>query len=257
MTLPSEDYLADVAGSTGLIDVFAIRDAREQVKAMLANRFESQWQTLYAAMQPKAAYSATGEQIGQRALAHLALDFLSYRGQFAIDTAQSLLSQADNLTDRLAALRALSRAAPALAEQALSEFYQHWQSEALVVNQWFSLQAAMPAPDAAARVLALQHHEAFDWRNPNKIRALIGAFANANPMGFHAIDGSGYQLLADAIIRLQAANPQIAARLCTPLTRYRRYAHGAQLMRQELARIAAVSDLSRDVFEVVDKSLKG
>ena len=257
LALPSEDYLADVAAGSGLIDVFAIRAAREQLKAVLAERFEALWQDMYTVMLPQAAYTATGEQIGQRALAHLALDFLSCCGQVAIDTAQSLLAKADNLTDRLAALRALSRAAtPLLAEQALSEFYARWQSEALVVNQWFSLQAAIPSADAAARVAALQDHEAFDWRNPNKIRALIGAFANANPTGFHAKDGSGYRLLADAIIYLQAANPQIAARLCTPLTRYRRYSHGVELMRQELERIAAVPDLSRDVFEVVEKSLR-
>lgn len=256
LTLPSEDYLADVAASKGLIDVFAIRTAREQVKAVLAETFESEWVTVYSAMQHQSAYEATGEQIGRRALAHLALDLLAYRGKMAVGMAHALLSEASNLTDRLAALRALSRAAEAsVVEQAMSAFYVRWQNEALVVNQWFSLQATTPAPDAAARVAALQDHEAFDWRNPNKIRALVGAFANANPTGFHAQDGSGYRLLADAIIRLHAANPQIAARLCTPLTRYRRYNHGVALMRAELERIAAVSDLSRDVFEIVDKSL--
>jgi aminopeptidase N len=105
-------------------------------------------------------------------------------------------------------------------------------------------------------VLALQDHPAFDWRNPNKIRALVGVFANANPLAFHRQDGAGYRLLADAIIRMQAANPQIAARLCTPLTRFKRYAHGVDLMRAELERIASVEGLSRDVFEVVDRSLR-
>jgi len=257
LALPSEDYLADVAGNKGLIDVFAIHAAREQVKAVLAETFESEWQTIFMANQSQTAYAATGEQIGQRALAHLALDFLSYRATVVLEIAPALLATANNLTDRLAALRALGRAADAsVVDKALSDFYNRWQNEALVVNQWFSLQATMPTSDAAARVAALQDHGAFDWRNPNKIRALVGAFANANPTGFHAKDGSGYRLLADAIIRLHAANPQIAARLCTPLTRYRRYSHGTPLMRAELERIAAVNELSRDVFEVVEKSLQ-
>ena len=124
-----------------------------------------------------------------------------------------------------------------------------------MINQWFSLQAQCPTSETVDRVRHLQEHEAFDWRNPNKIRALIGAFANGNPVAFHRRDGAGYQLLADAIIRLQGVNPQVAARLCGPLTRFKRYAHGEALMKAQLLGIAAVPDLSRDVFEVVERSL--
>ena len=142
-------------------------------------------------------------------------------------------------------------------DSVLDAFLQAWREEALVVNQWFSMQAIRPASEVVEEVEQLSQHEAFDWRNPNKVRALIGAFASANLVGFHRADGAGYRLLADAIIKLQADNPQIAARLCTPLTRYRRYATGQQKMRGELERIAQVENLSRDVFEVVERALAG
>ena len=172
--------------------------------------------------------------------------------------AEQLLSSADNLTDRLAALRLLvHRAGGDVAQRALDGFYDRWQGEALVVNQWFTLQALTPGDEAVDRVKALLEHPAFDWRNPNKVRAVVGAFANANPSGFHRADGAGYALLTDAIIRLQSANPQIASRLCTPLSRFRRYSHGAEQMRAALEQIAETSDLSKDVYEVVQRSLKG
>ncbi|MGD2009154.1 MAG: aminopeptidase N C-terminal domain-containing protein, partial [Cellvibrionales bacterium] len=100
-------------------------------------------------------------------------------------------------------------------------------------------------------------HPAFDWRNPNKLRALVGAFASANPVAFHRADGAGYELLGDAIERLQSANPQVAARLCAPLTRHARYADcAAEAMRRQLERIAGLENLSRDVYEVVSRSLE-
>ena len=258
LTLPSEEYLADVAASRGLVDVFAIRSAREHLKALLANRFETQWRSLYLAMANHEAYCAEGAQIGRRALRHLALDYLSHATETDTGAAEQLFESADNLTDRLMGLRLLvNQEDPRLRERALNKMLADWQHEALVVNQWFSVQAMRPSADTVEAVLALQDHPAFDWRNPNKIRALVGVFANANPVSFHRQDGAGYRLLADAIIRMQAANPQIAARLCTPLTRFKRYAHGVDLMRAELERIASVDGLSRDVFEVVDRSLRG
>ena len=256
LSLPTEDYLADIAANRGLVDVFVIRDAREAVKRLLATHFEQEWRTLYTSMQSNGEYRATGEQIGRRALRHIALDYLGCTEKGSAEEAHELLASADNLTDRLACLRQLLyRGGTDSAAGALASFYEVWQHEALIVNQWFSLQAMWSDEGTVDHVLQLQQHEAFDWRNPNKIRALIGAFANGNPVGFHRKDGAGYTLLADAIITLQSVNPQIAARLCTPLTRYKRYAHGSGLMKAELQRIADVPDLSRDVFEVVERSL--
>ncbi len=257
LTLPTEELLADRAANTGKVDVHGLHSAREALKALLAERFSEQWRGLYDAevAQP---YQAFGEQIGARALKHLALDYLCHAADPALEQAEQLFATADNLTDRLAGLRLLVKCAPvSQREAALDQFYNDWRHEALVVNQWFTLQATRPASDAVDSVQALSESPIFDWRNPNKVRALIGAFASGNPVAFHREDGAGYRLLADAIIRLQSANPQIASRLCAPLTRYRRYAAGVDLMRAELERIAALPELSQDVFEVIDRSLKG
>lgn len=98
-------------------------------------------------------------------------------------------------------------------------------------------------------------HPAFDWRNPNKLRALIGAFAGGNPIAFHRSDGAGYRLMSEVIERLQASNPQIAARMLAPMTRWRRYAVGQETMRAELQRLAAIDPLPKDVFEVLNRAL--
>ena len=98
-------------------------------------------------------------------------------------------------------------------------------------------------------------HESFDWRNPNKLRALIGAFASSNPIAFHRSDGAGYRLMGDVVARIQATNPQIAARMLAPLTRWKRFASGQDAMRGELERLAAIDPLPKDVFEVVSRAL--
>lgn len=124
------------------------------------------------------------------------------------------------------------------------------------MNQWLMIQASDPWPGALERVRKLQEHPLFDARNPNKLRALVGTFCAQNPTAFHAEDGSGYRFLADWILRLNSQNPQIAARLLTPLTRWKRYPQRArELMRAELERIQQTPELSADVYEVVSKSL--
>ena len=165
------------------------------------------------------------------------------------------------MTDVSAALRLLvncemPEAAP-LRQKALQDFYTRWQHEALVVDQWFSVQAGSVLPGTLDQVLSLMQHPAFDIRNPNKVRALIGAFCGQNALHFHEISGAGYEFLAERILQLNALNPQIASRLLTPLTRWRKYDDTRQrLMRVQLQRIAAEPDLSSDVYEVVVKSLK-
>ena len=141
--------------------------------------------------------------------------------------------------------------------QVLEDFYAKWSHEALVVDQWFVIQATSVLPGAIERVKKLLEHEAFDIRNPNKVRSVIGAFCGQNPLHFHAADGSGYEFLADRIIELNKLNPQIASRLLVPLTRWKKYDESRQqLMRAQLQRIANEDGLSKDVTEVVLKSLK-
>ena len=137
----------------------------------------------------------------------------------------------------------------------LDDFYGRWKHEALVVNQWLTVQATRPNADCVESVEALMEHECFDWRNPNKLRALIGAFASSNPIAFHRSDGAGYRLMGDVVARIQATNPQIAARMLAPLTRWKRFASGQDAMRGELERLAAIDPLPKDVFEVVSRAL--
>ena len=256
LSLPSEEYLTDQFAQSGPVNALKLHAAREAVKKVLAGAFEDEWRQLFDSEQRQGAYAARGEQIGQRALRHLALDYLMSTDHPPLGCALALLHSADNVTDRLAALRAICKSDDDDSRRtALGEFFATWHHEALVVNQWFSLQATRLSTDSVEDVASLVEHEAFDWRNPNKVRALIGAFASANPVGFHRADGAGYRLLADAVVKLQADNPQIAARLCMPLTRFRRYEGAQASMREQLERIAAVDNLSRDVFEVVERSL--
>ncbi|MGB1141492.1 MAG: aminopeptidase N C-terminal domain-containing protein, partial [Halioglobus sp.] len=175
--------------------------------------------------------------------AHLALAELQYRA-------------AANMTDRLSALRVLAfYAQDAQRDAALQSFYDDWHHETLVVNQWLQVQATIPDDKALQRVESLMTHVDFDLRNPNKVRSLIGAFCGQNPVNFHRVDGAGYRLLTDLVIKLDAMNPQIAARLLVPLTKWRNYRGRDALMRAELERLAGQGDLSPDVFEVVTKSL--
>jgi len=197
-----------------------------------------------------------------RALRNAALRYLAAGSNGA--ALEQLLGEhyhtADNLTDRRAALVEITDAS-GLNEDfrvgILDGFYERWQSEALVVDVWFAVQAASERSDAAA-IERLERHRAFDPRNPNKLRSVYAVFGQSNHRNFHAADGSGYQLLAERIVKLDRTNPQMAARLLTPLTRWRRYdANRRNLMRAALGRIAAEDELSKDVFEVVAKSLAG
>jgi aminopeptidase N len=138
----------------------------------------------------------------------------------------------------------------------LADFYQQWQAEALVIDKWFALQASSPQADTFANVQALMQHPAFDISNPNRVRALIGAFSQANPLHFHAENGQGYQYLADQIISLNSLNPQVASRMLSALTTWRRYDVPRQvLIKAQLNRIISTEAVSRDVYEVASKSL--
>ncbi len=256
LTLPSEEYLADRAAQRGLVDVAALHAQRIKVKAALGKALSDCWQQVLEAYPAPGHYAPTAEDIGIRAFRHLAQDYLLAANPAELDAARQLYQRADNLTDRLAALRWIaSYAVPEERAGVLDAFYVKWHHEALVVNQWLTIQATRPEADCVESVQELMEHEAFDWRNPNKLRALIGAFAGGNPIAFHRADGAGYRLMGDVIERVQASNPQIAARMLTPLTRWRRYAAGQGAMRAELERLAAISSLPKDVFEVVNRAL--
>ena len=254
LTLPAEDYLGQLMDT---IDVVGIHGAREGARRVLAERFAEDWRAVLRACESGTPYTADAVGFARRSLGNLALSYLPVvPGGTAL--AQARYDAADNMTDRLAALRAVvwSDASEA-AEALLADFHARYADLPLVIDQWFATQALAVHPGTLDRVRALVDHEAFDARNPNRIRSLVGAFCNQNPVCFHAADGSGYAFLADWVLDLDAANPQIASRLLTPLTRWRRHEPGrAAAMRRALERIRDGRELSPDVFEVVSKSLE-
>jgi aminopeptidase N len=159
------------------------------------------------------------------------------------------------MTDRLAALGLLTNSRTAERETALAAFHARYRHDALVLDKWFATQALSTRADTLDQVIALSRHPDFSRTNPNRFRSLIGSFG-ANQARFHAADGAGYAFLADEVIAVDTINPQTAARMVQPLTRWRRFtAARADLMRAELQRILAQPDLSKDVYEVASKGL--
>lgn len=257
LSLPSEAYLAQ---QVDIVDVAAIHHARESVKKQLARTLQAEFKTLYFEHEANQSYAPSATQIAQRSLKNTALAYwLASDDEQAIEACYQQFQNADNMSDQQAALSLLvNHDAPLsrdYAQQALDNFYQQWQSEALVVNQWFQVQAMCQLPGALQTVKTLMQHEAFDFKNPNKLRAVIGGLC-ANAINFHQKDGAAYEFLADQIILLDKSNPQIASRLLTSLTRWRKYPQAAaDLMLAQLKRIQSQAQLSKDVFEVVEKSL--
>ncbi|MBD8473158.1 aminopeptidase N [Pseudomonas sp. CFBP 8770] len=258
LSLPSEAYLAEISE---VADVDAIHAAREFARKQLADGlFDGLWARYQANREVSraTAYVAEKEHFARRALQNIALSYLMLSGRPEVLAATlEQYDACDNMTERLTALAVLVNS-PFEAERAraLQAFAEHFKDNPLVMDQWFSVQAASGLPGGLARVKALMQHPAFTLKNPNKVRALIGAFAGQNLINFHAADGSGYRFLADLVIELNALNPQIASRQLSPLTRWRKYDSARQaLMKAELERILASGPLSSDVYEVVSKSL--
>lgn len=260
LSLPGEAYLTEISV---VADVEAIHVAREFARKQLADAlFDLLWRRYQRNRETSraSAYVAEAEHFARRSLQNIALSYLMLSGKAEVLAAcLEQFESADNMTERLAALAVLVNS-PFETEKAaaLASFAEFFKDNALVMDQWFSVQAACALPGALQRVEQLMQHPAFTLKNPNKVRALIGAFAGQNLLGFHQADGSGYRFLADQVITLNALNPQIASRLLAPLTRWAKYGSARQAqMKAELQRILDTGELSSDVYEVVSKSLVG
>ena len=257
LSLPTVGFLIERAE---VADVEAIHLVREFLLNGLAVMFYSSFLDVYMDNISDAEYAADAESIARRSLKNLALSFLMRSGKDeAVTTAQKQFSQASNMTDQLSGLRCLvnsgAAAAVELKRDALDSFYKQWSHEPLVVDQWFVTQAVCQLPGSLAQVKQLLEHADFDIRNPNKVRSLIGAFCGQNHIGFHDVSGDGYEFLADQVLILDKLNPQIASRLLTPLTRWRKFGAKRQgLMQAQLRRIKAQVELSKDLYEIVEKS---
>ncbi len=258
LSLPSEAYLTEISE---VADVDAIHAAREFARQRIGEAlFEPLWQRYQAnrKISRDTAYLAEASHIARRSLpehrAVLPVAVGPGGNPRRLPGAVRRLRQHDRAPDRPGGagqlrLRGGEGQGPGHVRRLL-------QDDPLVMDQWFSVQAGSPLPGGLEQVQALMQHPAFTLKNPNKVRALIGAFASQNLVSFHRPDGAGYRFLADQVIVLNALNPQIASRLLVPLTRWRKYDEARQaLMRGELERILASGELSSDVYEVVSKSL--
>jgi aminopeptidase N len=227
------------------------------VAQTLAAALQSRLIEIVVDQQTMRGYDLTASAIGQRRLANKSLSLLSLLdATHWLPLAECQFDNATNMTDRMGALTVLCSMPGASCNSRLEQFYERFQSERLVVDKWFAVQASAEHDNVLDDVISLTSHPAFEFQNPNRLRSLVGAFAMNNPVGFHREDGRGYKFLTDYIIKIDSINPQIAARLVTPLIRYRQFTDGPSLlMRRELERVAAVPKLSTDVYELVAKSL--
>ena len=255
LTLPGE---ADIAREIGEdVDPDAIRKAREALTRAIglahAGAFEASW----AALSDTGIYSPDGDSAGRRSLRLTLLWYLAAAGR--TDLAKRHHDQAGNMTDRAGALSVLAAAAPESDETAaaLAAFEERFGTDPLVMDKWFSIQASMPGDGALGRVRSLMGHPGFHLDNPNRLRALIGAWATGNQTGFHRADGKGYAFFAEVILKAAALNPQVAARLATALRSWR----SLEPVRRDHARRALVSiaeapDLPVDVRDIVERTLR-
>ena len=254
LVLPSEAYVSE---QLDVVDPDAVHQARELLREHLAHQHADAWMAAYQRNQTPGAYVVTPADMGRRRLKNIALAYLTTLNTSAMRTlAQNQFNRADNMTDSMGAMSALAALASRERERVLGAFEKRWQGDPLVMDAWFSIQATSPLPETLDTVKKLMQHELFQITNPNKVRALIGAFAHGNPVGFHRPDGSGYQFIADRVLELDPMNPQVASRLAKAFTRWKRYDKKRQkLMKQQLQRMRDQQGLSPDVFEIVDKSL--
>jgi len=255
LILPGEGYIAD---QMDVVDVDAIFAARESLRLSLAESLQTEFLDIYHNNQSATEYRFNAEDMAVRSLNNVVLGYLVLLDNNEVhELCYQQYQTAKNMTDKMAALSALVDLDSPLRTSALDDFYQQWQNDMQVVEKWFALQAGSKLAQTLDNVKSLMSHPAFSLQNPNKVRSLIGRFCAGNPVRFHVQDGSGYRFLGDQVLALDAMNPQIAARLVQSFSRWRRFdEHRQQLMREQLERIVAHENLSKDVFEIASKSLE-
>ena len=254
-SIPGEAEVArKILDNGGTPDPVAIHSAREVMNCAMAEKLAEKLPALYADMATPGAYSPDAEAAGKRSLRTRVLSWMTALEADA-SSAQTQYSNAENMTDKLPALGLL--VSKGKGETALQTFYSEWKHEPLVLDKWFGVQATRAAPeDAVETVRALTVHPDFNWKNPNRFRALMGSFAMGNIAGFHDPSGAGYELVADWLIKLDPVNPQITARLTTAFESWRQYSEGRQAqMRAALERVLAVETLSKNTREIAGRIL--
>src|SRR5499427_5756258 len=252
---PSEADIAREIGSD--VDPDAVYAARRALRAAIGRHHGARLAEIYARMTSADAYRPDAPSAGRRALKNACLDLLALTESDAgIARAFDQYRNADNMTDRMAALETLAAHNRPDRAAAFDDFYTRYADDPLVIDKWFALQAVIPEPTTLDRVLALTRHPAFSAANPNRIRALIGAFAQANHTQFNRGDGGGYDFVANFVLELDAKNPQVAARLMSAFRSWRALeAQRRESAETTLRRVAAMPVLSPDVNDIVARTL--
>ena len=255
LTLPGESDLAREIGRD--VDPDAIFAARAALRAVVGDHLAGPLFDHYRRLSESRPYTPDAAGAGRRALRNVCLDLLVATGRpDAVSLAAQQYQAADNMTDRMAALSTLSLRDVPERTAALDDFYTRYGDNPLIVDKWFTLQATIPEPATLDRVKALTGHAAFSFANPNRVRALIHAFALANPKEFNRTDGAGYDFIADTVLALDRKNPQLAARLLSALKSWRMLEPGRRAMAEKaLQRVAAAPAPSPDVADIVQRAL--
>ncbi|WP_160154042.1 aminopeptidase N [Microbulbifer sp. ALW1] len=256
LALPSAQELAEQDGE---VDAGAIVAARDFVWSAIARALKPRFFKRFQQLDLHKPYSPTAGDIAERSLKNTCLAYLCMtRDDDALQLARAQFERNENMTDSAAALAALVEyGTEPEADTVLQSFYEKWQQDTQVVETWLGLQSSSAGYGSLERVRQLMEHRAFEMTNPNKVRAVIGGFAMRNFAQFHKEDGSGFEFLAEQVIALDKLNPQISARLVTPLTRWKKYrTQDSVLMHAALQKISDSGELSRDLYEVVSKSLE-
>lgn len=255
LALPTEIYLGTLMHPVAIKELHGVRKfMREQIAKQLENLLLD----LYYQQVSNGPYEFTPKASGIRSLKNICLNYLCQLPDESMrQMAFEQFKTADNMTDETGAVVAVNNIDCPERKLLLNQFYEKWKHEPLVLDKWFMLQAQSELPDTLAQVKELMLHEAFTLKNPNRVRALIAAFCSGNQRWFHDDRGEGYEFLKHNVIQLNKINPQIAARITEPLTQWRRFDNQRQkLMRQQLEEIAKTPNLSKDVYEIVTKSLE-
>ncbi|MGI9384388.1 MAG: aminopeptidase N [Methyloligellaceae bacterium] len=255
LKLPSESDIAREIGEE--VDPDAIHAAGRRLRATVGGELHGDLGRLYETSAPPEPYSPDAGSAGLRALRNVSMGLMAATRQDEdVERVARHYESATNMTDKMAALSVLTHIGGTTCETAFHDFFETWRDDHLVIDKWFALQAVAAEPETVDRVRELLTHPLFSLKTPNKVRALIGAFANLNPVAFNRSDGAGYELVAKAGLEIDRFNPQIAARLFGAFKSWRMLEAGRQSRaRATLERIAGQEGLSRDTFEIVSKTL--
>ncbi|AOU08753.1 TPA: aminopeptidase N [Legionella pneumophila] len=247
----------EVAATMKWVDVSKVESVRDYFRQQLGLGLYTEASDLYKELWEVEDHRMHGQAYGRRKLRNVCLWLMMKANESdALELCREQFKASRTMTDQIASCSLLVNCSrESQRNEAIEGFYKQWSHNELVLDKWFAMQAACELPGTLDHVKKLTQHPAFCIKNPNKVRALVGAFCMANPRNFHALDGSGYAFLSEVLIKLDKLNPQIAARLATPFTRWRSYDEPRQKLIQNQLEQLTKLDLSRDLREVVDKSL--